>query len=136
MEELLLEIERQTKINPEIEIVVSLEQYFEGNDDLGSIGANLGAEHPTIKFFYAHLKDIRLEKTVQDVLVRITDYSDPDSWPHSDAIYILSTNSIDDIETWVSELLPDEITKGWMYGVPEYAPNLGKGMKPYSIFWD
>jgi hypothetical protein len=38
--------------------VVSLEQFFEGNDDLGSIGCNL-TKHPGVEFFFNTLRTIR-----------------------------------------------------------------------------
>src|SRR5262249_26693185 len=118
------------------EIVVSLEDFFIGNTDRGSIGCNLGEQQPPISEFYRVLRDIRSKPNVQDVLVRIYDYNDPTSWPYTDTIYIITSAPQKEIETWVSPLLPDEVHAEWMYGKPAAAPEPKPGMTPYSVWWD
>lgn len=118
------------------EIVVSLEDFFTGNDDRGSIGCNLGEKQPAIAEFYQMLRDIRSKPNVQDVLVRIYDYDDPTSWPYTDTVYIVSSASHEEVKKWVAPLLPDEVHTEWMYGKPPAAPEVKSGMTPYSVWWD
>ncbi|MCL2309057.1 MAG: hypothetical protein FWC42_02105 [Proteobacteria bacterium] len=118
------------------EIVVSLEDFFTGNDDPGSIGCNLGEEQPSINRFYETFLEIRNRPNVQDMLVRIYSQDDPDEWPFTDTVYILSSATTAEIESWVSPLLPDEVIPEWMYGKPPEAPELQAGMTPYSVWWD
>jgi hypothetical protein len=52
--------------------LVSLEEFFIGNDDEASIGCNL-MRRPGMNVFYETLKEIRSKPNVQDVLVEIAD---------------------------------------------------------------
>jgi hypothetical protein len=135
-EKLVAKIEQQTVSRGSIEIVVALEDFFNGNDDLGSIGCNLGSEQPPVTEFYGVLKNVRSRPEVQDVLVRICDYSDPTSWPFSDTIYIIAHTDLATVREWVAPLLPDEVYAEWMYGKPHAAPALDSAMTPYSAWWD
>jgi hypothetical protein len=116
--------------------VVSLELFFEENDDIGSIGCNL-LEHPGIEKFYTILKQIRNKPTVQDILVEIMEYDEGDEiWPFSERIYILTDVEEDEVIRWVKELEISEISQGYMYGQPKVAPKLREGYKVYSLWWD
>ena len=132
-EELVQKIASQNL--PAGEVVVTLEDFFIGNDDRGSIGCNLGDDQPEISEFYDTLLEIRSKPEVQDVLVRIYD-SDTSGWPYSDTVYVLTSKALEDVRKWVAELKPDEIYAEWMYGPPPKAPKLGAGIKPYSVWWD
>ena len=137
LERLMALIAEQQAIHGESEeIAVSLEDFFTGNDDLGSIGCNLGDEQPPIGRFYESLLEIRNRPNVQDVLVRIYAQEDPDSWPYTDTVYIISSATAEEIESWVSDLLPDEIAPEWIYGKPPAAPDLHAGMTACSVWWD
>lgn len=137
-DDLMAKIEAQASAsdNEFPEIVVGLDDFFEGNDDLGSIGCNLGEQQPTIAEFYRVLSEIRSNPEVQDVLVRIYDYSDPDSWPFTDTVYILTSAPVEQVKQWVAPLLPDEVNTDWMYGKPATAPDVQSGITPYSVWWD
>jgi hypothetical protein len=118
------------------DIVVTLEDFFVGNADRGSIGCNLGKSQPAISTFYEVLSAIRAREDVQDVLVRICEFNEPGRWPYGDTIYILTSASLDDVQNWVRPLRPDEVNPEWMYGPPPKAPALEPQMKPYSVWWD
>ena len=135
--ELLNKINRLRGNDPGREIVVSLEDFFNGNNDLSSIGANLADEQPSIEKFYSHLKDIRSRTDVQDVLVRIYDAPDENNeWASTDTVYLLTSLSKDEAARLFSPLKPTEIHEGWMYGHPKGSPALKNGIKPFSIWWD
>jgi hypothetical protein len=118
------------------EIVVTLEDFFVGNDDRGSIGCNLGEDQPKISKFFDTLRNIRSRADARDVLVRICEYDNPNSWPYTDTVYILASAAIEDVRRWVELLKPDEVYAEWMYGAPPKAPPLKSGMTPYSVWWD
>lgn len=118
------------------EIVVSLEDFFTGNDDLGSIGCNLGDAQPPIATFYQVLRDIRARQGVQDVLVRVCEFDDPSSWPYSDTVYVLARAPIEEVQQWLASLMPTDVYAEWMYGPPPKAPGLKPGVTPYSVWWD
>lgn len=134
---LVAKIEAQrARSGADAEVVVSLEDFFIGNDDLGSIGCNLGDEQPSVQEFFETLKKIRSKSQVQDVLVRIYAYDDPDSWPYTDTVYVLASAPLNEVEAWVAPLHPDEVHAEWMYGKPDAAPESQKGIRPYSVWWD
>ena len=93
-EKLIAKIEAQNPSGELQEIVVSLEDFFTGNNDTGSIGVNLGPDQPPITKFHRVLREIRARPNVQDVLVRIYDYDDPTSWPYTDTVYIITRKLI------------------------------------------
>ena len=116
--------------------VLSLENFFEGNTDLGSIGCNL-MEHPGIETFYSVLKAIRDREDVQDVLVEISDidieYAD---WVFSETIYVLTSADKEEVFEWLKPLQPDEPFEGWSAGKPSAAPEPKAGMKVIGVWWD
>ena len=115
------------------ELAVPLDLFFHGNDDLGSIGCNLGDEQPPIHQFYRTLTSLRDRSEVQDIWVRITDASDPSGWPHSDTIYVISSLPQADVEAALAQLLFDEVSIGWMYGKPAFAPDPKGDFAAYSV---
>ena len=70
------------------------------------------------------------------MLVRIYDYDDPESWPYTDTVYVITSAATEQVEEWVMALKPDEIYSEWMYGKPAAAPEPMHGMVPYSLWWD
>jgi hypothetical protein len=117
--------------------VVTLEEFFTGNDDLGSIGCNL-MEHPGTGAFYETLRAIRSRPEVQDVLVGIYEVEEADEsmWPFSEHVYILTSAPQTEIESWMVALQPDEIGQGYTFGTPRAAPELKPGMHPWTAWWD
>jgi len=115
--------------------VVSLEDFFEGNEDLGSIGCNL-IDHPGIDKFYKVLKEIRGQNNVQDVLIEINQIDEYLDWPFSEVVYILTSADKNDVAKWMRPLQPDEISEGWWYGKASYAPEPKEGFKVYYAWWD
>lgn len=121
--------------NPTPSPVVSLEDFFEGNEDIGSIGANL-IEHPGIETFYRVLKEIRKREDVQDVLIIINQIDEHLDWPFSESLYIFTSCSKEQVSEWVKPLKPDDIAEGWIWGKPPAAPQPKEGYKVFWIWWD
>ena len=117
-------------------IIIGIEDFFEGNNDIGSIGCNL-YNHPGINYFYSVLKNIKKDESVQDIFVEIHEVPEAkEDWPFSERIYILSRIPKEIIENWVSPLKPDDISEGWFSTTPKEAPVLSPGYKVYNIWWD
>lgn len=117
--------------------VVSLEDFFIGNDDVGSIGCNLG-EHPGTARFFELFNGIREREEVQDLLVEISEVEEADEqmWPFSERVYVLTSATEEQVADWVAELEPDEVAEGFAFGVPAAAPGLEPGMRVISVWWD
>jgi len=117
--------------------LVSLEDFFQGNNDEGSIGCNL-LEHPGLDLFYKLLKGIRNRNDVQDVVVAIIEVEEdfPDMWPFSDHVYIITSASQPEVEEWLRDLQPNEVNEGWVHEKPPYAPEILPGYHIYHAWWD
>ena len=126
-----------TQEQPEPRPVVSVEDFFEGNEDLDSIGCNL-IDHPGIPKFYEVLKGIRAKDNVQDVLIEISEIDEEFlDWPFSETVYILTSASKEEVGKWMEPLQPDEIFEGWGFKkAPSAAPKLRNGMKVLGVWWD
>jgi hypothetical protein len=117
--------------------LVTLEEFFVGNDDYGSIGCNLT---PMLgpQFFFEKLKFARSQAGVQDVLVEVTEVEEEhtEMWPFADRIYVLTNGTADDVARSTVALHPDAIEEGFPNGRPDCAPELMPGVKCYGVWWD
>lgn len=117
------------------EIAVSLEEYFEQNDIVGSIIPNSYPDEVNPKDLYKSLKELKGLKSVQDIFVRICEIED-EEWPYSDSIYLYTTLSDSEIREKLSKYSPDEIVRGWMYGKPKGVYEIEKPNQVLTIWWD
>ena len=149
-ERLVAQITHQQETGRRIPIV-SLQEFFEGNEDYSSIGCNLDGPytvppvsapvpywpHPGPQGFYQVLQSVRARDDVQDVLVEI---SDPDvgeeDWPFSERVYILTSASVEQVEAWTAKLFPTEVSEGYDGEKPALAPDLLPGYQAYALWWD
>ncbi|MGN9913528.1 hypothetical protein ACTMTJ_38925 [Phytohabitans sp. LJ34] len=118
------------------EPVVSLEMFFDGNNDIGSIGCNL-TEHPGPERFYAILRTIRDRADVLDVWVGISEVMDDNEWPFSDHVYVVTTAAASEVAAWARELQPEEPTTEWWTGKPPAHPiHIPAGARLITLWWD
>ncbi len=127
-------------------MVVSLEEFFNGNHSKFSIAANVDIAPPfdTTEAWVNHLMGIRDNDAVHDVVVGITmiePYEDGriGMWPYSDTIWIYSSLDRESVAKLVAPLEPDEVRDAlldypnWDLTPPISAP---EGFKTYWIWWD
>ena len=90
-------------------VCVSLREFFDGNDDEGSIGCNL-LEHPGVDAFANCLRAIEARDEVQTVGMLMIESmaEDDDAWPFSDTVLVLTSAEPADVEGWVASLEPDD----------------------------
>ncbi|MHC4474298.1 MAG: hypothetical protein ACYTEL_01550 [Planctomycetota bacterium] len=118
---------------------VTLEEFFEGNDDYGSIGYNFYPDQPAPAEFYRLFRRIRDKAEVDDVRVEVKDLEDPGGWPATDTIWIITEASPDDIKEWLGERFrADDILCGFptegYYKTERY--DLPDGMQAIGVWWD
>jgi hypothetical protein len=115
--------------------LLSLEDFFEGNDDYGSIGYNFYPDQPPPTEFYALFLNIRQRSDVADVLVEVSQHEVPEEWPSADTVWIITTASPAEIRAWLGERFkPDEIYDGWTEYRRREDYSTPKGMKPIGIY--
>jgi hypothetical protein len=127
-----------TPDDPAICPVVSLDEFFQGNHDESSIGCNLVDPHLGVGAFYEVLKAVRDRHNVSDVVVEITDLNEDskDAWPFSDRVYIITSASQGEVDSWMRKLSPDEVAEGFPADVPVGFPPIPAGSKVFGVWWD
>lgn len=115
--------------------LVSIEEFFDGNDDLGSIGCNL-CEHPGLDAFREVLSSLANRNDVRSVRVMISE-SDPggDCWPFSDMVLVSGDISAADLRQFVRDLEPSEVAPAEEFGIPSKVREI-RGEPLLAIWWD
>lgn len=117
-------------------VCVSLERFFDGNDDRTSMGCNL-VDHPGLDEFRLALTELAGRSEVRAVAVAITDcmLEAEECWPFSDTIFVLTTALPEDLIAWIRPLKTDacyEWSDGPVLGIPEPGP----GERLIAVSWD
>jgi hypothetical protein len=113
---------------------LTLEEFFEGNDAVGSIWCNL-AEPLEPAHVYEILKAVRTRSDVADVRVEITMFDDP-AWPFSETVWIVTSAATDDVRSWFDEAFaPDECAPS-TDDVGREAFEIPEGMRAVRCWWD
>ena len=116
---------------------VPLELFFDGNDELGSIGCNL-SEHPGTARFHEVLVAIRGRPEVTDVVVGITEIMPEGEWPFSDHVYVIASALPEHVALWAQDLFPDHAIVGFWSsdGPPRRFPDVPAGQHVVMLWWD
>ena len=113
--------------------VVLIDRFFDGNDDLGSIGCNLDP-HPGIGRFRQVLTALLARPDVQAVYAQISELDPGDGcWPFSDTVLVVGTVTAADLRAAVSELQPNEV--GPAEGLRVSPVIADRHRSPVSVIW-
>ncbi len=117
--------------------LVTLEEFFAGNDDYASIGYNLPDQPPPQEFFRL-LREIRDRSDVADVRIEVKDLEDPDGWPSTDTIWVITTANGDDVVSWLPDAVkPDDVLSGFDASEASIeAYDLPQDMNAVGIWYD
>lgn len=100
--------------------VLTVERFFDGNNDPASIGCNL-VQHPGIEVFRRTLMSLPRRGDVDAVYVQIAELDPGEgSWPFTDTIFVVGTIELDDLKAILAPLQPDEVGPGENFRVPEF----------------
>lgn len=89
--------------------IISIEWFFDGNDDAASIGCNL-MEHPGMDVFRDVLTGLLRRSDVRAVYAQIAEL-DPgeESWPFTDTVAVIGSIPPDDLREAISVLQPTDV---------------------------
>ena len=115
--------------------LLTIAEFFEGNNCIGSIGCNL-SPIPAPKRFYEFFAQIAARTDVKDIRVQITAFDDPE-WPFSETVYIMTSASPDEVASWFEDdIRPDEVSEGFRPGVAHEPYEIPLGTRPVLCWWD
>jgi len=117
--------------------VVSIESFFTGNTDIGSIAVNV-YPYPGLDAIFTLLSAVRARPDVADVLVEIYDEEPEQSWPYAERVYVFTSATADEVAGW---FLPISADSAEQYDWADVAhipgmPALPEGMSVVSVWWD
>lgn len=117
--------------------LLTIEEFFDGNNFVGSIGCNLMSE-PAPDEFLTLLQEIRDRADVSDVRIQITCVDNPGKdWPFSDTIWIMTSASPEAVrQLFPDELAPDEVWEGWTDGIKFEPCAITPGHRPIAAWYD
>ena len=126
--------DRVGRVIPAKGVLVSLDEFFTGNDDVGSVAPNLVPDdpnpvmrHPGVDVIARRLDEIAARPDVIDVLVDVMveweEYPDGE-WPYAQGIQVVTTASPADVDSWIEGLNADPCA---------LAPDLDEWMNPPSV---
>jgi hypothetical protein len=99
----------KAELESEPEPLVPIDRFFDGNDDLGSIGCNL-SDHPGVDRFREILVGLTRRPDVQAVYAQIAELDpDEDCWPFTDTVLVVGSIDPDTLQDLVGPLQPDEV---------------------------
>lgn len=115
--------------------LVAIDQFFDGNDDEGSIGCNL-IPHPGMDKFRKVFLSLQQRSDVEAIYAQIYEL-DPgeDCWPFTDTVLVVGSISPDELWAQVEGLQPDEVSVG---DFTETAPHMAERHRALycALWWD
>ena len=115
--------------------LLTLAEFFDGNDVVGSIGCNL-IPTPTPAEMREVLEGILERPDVKDIRVQVTMFDDPE-WPFSDTVWLMTSAPTSEIAGWFpDDLAPDDVWEGWQEGVSYEPYEVPEGVRPVACWWD
>ena len=117
--------------------LLTLDEFFCGNSEIGSIGCNLPGE-PTPGDFHTLLARILEKDEVSDIRMQITCLDDPGvMWPFSDTVWIMTSATEAEVASWFpDELAPDDCWEGWQQSVKYEPVSIQTGHHPIACWYD
>jgi hypothetical protein len=117
--------------------LVTLEEFFNGNNDYSSIGYNFPPPQPSPWEFFELFLAIRNRPEVEDVLVQILDHPDPKGWPSSELVWVITSAGKAEIAGWLGDRFKaDNLLMGFPGKMKLEKVHIPETMHAVGIWWD
>lgn len=114
-------------------ILVPMQRFLDGNDDLGSIGCNL-PKHPGIGAFRDAFAKIAKRPDVVGIYALISELDPGEGcWPFVDTVLVYGSIAVSELRNLLEHLGPDELGPVDQYNVPSEAKTLFRA--PCVVAW-
>jgi hypothetical protein len=115
--------------------IVGVEQFFDGNQDEGSIGCNL-SEHPGLDAFRNVLVGLLRRPDIEAVYAQIAEI-DPGAgvWPFTDTVFVVGSIAVAELARLFTPLQPDEVAPANEEMVPSRIRETHRDQVLYA-WWD
>lgn len=113
--------------------LVTPAEFFDGNDDLGSIGCNL-TDHPGLDVFRQVIDQLLALPGVDKVWIQVYDVDEGD-WPFSENILVVGTASVGEVEAVAEPIMPsavEEMVADW----EQVRDPALEGRRYVNLWWD
>ena len=115
--------------------LLTLEEFFDGNDVSGSICCNL-SPMPEPQEVYETLKQIRSRPDVADVRIEVAMFDVPE-WPFAETVWVITTADPEQVKSWFTdEMAPDDVWAGWTSDRKFEPVDVPAGMQPVACWYD
>ncbi|MFZ5987727.1 MAG: hypothetical protein ACOYWZ_11460 [Bacillota bacterium] len=115
--------------------MVSIDDFFDGNNDKGSFAANACTKDIDVNEFYLIFKRIMAEENVEDIWILINDIED--ECAYSDTAFISTNADKKQIYQWFGEAFPSDVGEvDHNDKVYERISPLREGYKLFNLWWD
>jgi hypothetical protein len=95
------------------------------------------SDHPGPARFYEVLNALRDRPEVDGVWVGVSEVIEPDEWPFSDHVYVITTASLSEVGSWAAELSPNAPGDDWWNGVPPLREiEIRPQARLVTLWWD
>ena len=98
------ELDQSQRVSP----ALTLEEFFDGNNDEGSIGCNL-LPHPGLAAFRQIFSSLRENPDVADIRFPVVEWGDDLDWPFTDKAFVVTKLQANEVRRRVASLSPDEV---------------------------
>lgn len=99
--------EIESQCTREKEILISLDDYFRGNDETNCIILANASVNISSKEFEKFLRKVKRKDNVIDIFIRFYDYED--AWINSDTVFVITSADIQEVKSWFEELEPSSV---------------------------
>lgn len=114
-------------------ILVPIARFFDGNDDLGSIGCNL-PEHPGIEAFQKTFAALAQRSDVSAIYAQIAEVDPGEGcWPFADTVFVFGDIREEELSRLLAPLQPDEVGPVASFDVSPAVKS--KHPKPVLLAW-